>query len=51
MEKTRCQECGALNATYNPETMSAALCPDCIRDRINDNHDVYDYPNEREDTI
>jgi len=48
MEKTRCQECGAIEATYNPETMSAALCPECIRDRMQEDVEIYDYPNERE---
>ena len=47
--KSRCQECGAVEAIYNPETMSASLCPACTRDRINDNIDIYDYPCERED--
>jgi len=48
MEKTRCQECSALEAEYNPESMSAALCPECIIDRISETVAVYDYPNERE---
>uniref|UniRef100_A0A6M3JYF4 Uncharacterized protein n=1 Tax=viral metagenome TaxID=1070528 RepID=A0A6M3JYF4_9ZZZZ len=49
MKKSRCQECGAIEAIYNPETLSGSLCPDCFRDRMQEDIEIYDYPCERED--
>ncbi len=43
----KCQYCGNDKAVYNDETMSAALCPDCIKE-FAESPDPYDYPNERE---
>jgi len=48
---SRCQECNSMDTVYNEDTMSSALCPPCILDRLQEEDLVYDYPNEREDTI
>ena len=45
---SRCQECNA-ESEYNEDTMSSALCPACIIDRLQEEDLVYDYPNEREE--
>ena len=46
---SRCQECNSMETVYNEDTMSSALCPVCIRDRLQEVIEIYDYPNEREE--